>query len=309
MADSSRHSMGLVAESTYGTTPATPAFKPIRHLGTTLATAKDALVAQELRADRQITDHQYGVRQVGGDITMELNSDGGNANNTVGDMLEAVLGGTWATDVLKAGVTRRPFSILRQFEDTTTGRYHLYTGCEFNTLAITNGANQQVQMTLGVIGQDQSVGDSAPAGATFPTGGVEGQMTGILGSVNEGGGAIGVVTEASFTLENGLEIRPVIGSQLTLEPSIGRSNATGQIVVYYEDSSLLAKFLSETESSLDFTTEDADGNQYVFDFPKIKYSGGDVPVSGQGAVTLTMPFQALYDTVETTNLKITRVEV
>lgn len=301
MATSSRHAMGMELESTYGTTPATPVFDALRHLGTTLATAKDALVAQELRADRQISDHQYGVRQVGGDITSELTYGG-----TVDDILEAALGGTWATDVLKAGTTRRSFSIMRDFSDITTGRYQLYTGCEFNTLALTNAANSQLQLTLGVIGQDMSSGDSAPAGATFPAAATSGQMTGTLGAVNEGGSSIGVVTEVNFTLENGLEIKPVIGSQLTLEPSIGRSDVTGQMTAYFETNAQLLKFLNETASSLDFTAVDAAGNSYLFDFPNIKYSGGDNPTSGEGAIAVTMPFQALYDATDTSNLVITR---
>lgn len=304
MANSSRHTMGMELEVTYGTTPATPAFDAIRHLGTTLATAKDALVAQELRADRQISDHQYGVRQVGGDITAELTYGG-----TVDTILEAALGGTWATDVLKAGTTRRSYSISRYFEDLTAGHYHLFTGCEFNTLSLTNAANNQLQLSLGLLGQDMNVSDTDFAGATRPDAATTGQMTGTLGTVNEGGSGVGVVTEVNFTLENGLEIKPVIGSQLTLEPSIGRSDVTGTMTAWFESDTLMAKFLDETTSSLDFTAVDAAGNTYLFDFPNIKYTGGDVPVSGQGAVSLTMPFQALYSVADVSQLVITRTSV
>jgi len=302
MANASRHSLSMIVEATYGTTPATtPQFDAVRHLSTTLGLTKDALVAQELRADRQISDHQYGVRQVGGDIVAELTYGG-----TVDTILEAVLGGTWTTNVLKAGTTRRSYSILRRFLDLSAGHYHLFKGCEFNTLSLQNAANDRVQMTAGVIGQDLAIASAAPAGATFPAAATTGQMTGILGAVSEGGSPLGIVTEVSFSLENGLEIRPVIGSNKTLEPSIGRSNCTGQVVVYFEDATQLTKFVDETSSSLDFTCTDAAGNDLKFEFPNIKYSGGDLPAQGQGAITLTMPFQALYDSGDATQIIVTR---
>jgi len=52
IATGARHSMAYVAETVYGTTPATPAFKAIRHTGTTLALSKTTYTSAELRADR-----------------------------------------------------------------------------------------------------------------------------------------------------------------------------------------------------------------------------------------------------------------
>ena len=72
MANGSRHSMRYVAEATYGTTPATPAFKPIRHTSTTLGLSKESLQSEEIRDDRQIADFRHGAYQVGGDMNIEL---------------------------------------------------------------------------------------------------------------------------------------------------------------------------------------------------------------------------------------------
>ena len=301
MANSSQHYMGLIAESTYGTTPATPAFLAVRHLNTTLGISKDALLSQELRSDRNISDHQYGVRQIAGDIVMEATYGG-----TVDTLLEAALGGTWTADVLENGTTRRSFSIMRDFTDITTGRYNLFTGCEVNTFSLQNTANDRIQFTFGMMGKDLTIGDAAPAGATFGSPTTSGMMTGILGSINEGGSGTSIVTEASFTLENGLEIKPVIGSNTTLLPSIGRCNVSGSLTAYFESGTLLKKFVDETSSSLSFVISDAAGNDFTFSFPRIKYTGGDAPVSGQGAITVTLPWQALYDTGIANTMSITR---
>jgi len=48
-------------------------------------------------------------------------------------------------------------------------------------------------------------------------------------------------------------------------------------------------------------------NQYSFQFPRIKINGADVPVDGgTGSRVITLPFVALYDATEGSNLVISR---
>jgi len=303
MADSSRHALYIIPEATYGTTPATPAFLRVRITGTTLGLSKDSLISEELRSDRQIVDHQFGVKQIGGDISMELTAD-----QQLRTLMEAALMDTWETNILKAGTIRRAFSILRHFEDVPAldKKYLLYRGCEVNTMSLTNSANDRLGLTFGFVGQSQAVSSvSQPAGSTLGVAGTDSMMTGLLGAVNEGGSPISIVTEANFTLENGLEIRPVIGSDTTLFPSVGRSNVSGQVTAYFENAALLDKFIAGGTSSLSFVCNDVADKAFTFLFPKIKYTGGQPDVSGQGSVTIALPFQALYDTVTATNLRVT----
>jgi hypothetical protein len=66
------------------------------------------------------------------------------------------------------------------------------------------------------------------------------------------------------------------------------------------------KFLNETESALSVTLDGPAGDLTIL-LPRIKYSGGEVPVTGEGPVVLDMPFQALRDATAATNIQITRV--
>src|SRR5687768_2438103 len=99
IASGSRHSMSYSAESVYGTTNDTPVFKPLPHKSTTLALSKSSFQSQELRNDRQISDFRHGTRQVGGDIQCELSSQ------SFDDLLQAVMGGTWAPKATKTATT------------------------------------------------------------------------------------------------------------------------------------------------------------------------------------------------------------
>lgn len=389
MANGSRHSMRYVPEVTYGVTPANPAFRPIRHLGTTLGMSKESLQSGELRSDRQIADFRMGARQTGGDISIELSF------GSFDDLLEAVLCGTWApakttgsvqlsvtvagstykfvrtagsflTDgfdvgttliasgftnannngrffvlaatateltvqptqlqmpvaeaagarvlnslraTLKAGVLRRSFTVEREFGDMEAAAkpYHRFTGVEMNTLALTIAANAMVTGTIGTVGKGFSTDSALLAGATYAEPTTTEPVDSFTGTLNESGNPISVITEIGLNLTNGLETRFVVGSKDTIRPSIARSNVTGTVTAYFEDSSLLDKFVNEHDSNMTFETPDVDGNRYRFTIPRFKYTGGQPDVSGEGPITLSMPYQALLDPVTKTNLMIERI--
>lgn len=312
MADGSRHSLAYIEEVTRGTTPATPVFKAVRHTGTTLALSKNTMQSEEIRNDRQISDFRHGAFQVGGDISLEL------SYGSFDDLLEAVLCGTWdvdapiaGTDQLKVGTTRRYFSIERLFEDILTADkpYHRFTACEFSSLSLSISADTMITGSLSVVGSGMATDTVIITGATYGAATTTSPLDSFTGSLNEGGSAIAVITEISLTLENSLDPRFVVGSNESIQPSIGRSNVSGTITAFFENSDLLDKFINETESNIDFTLPDAAGNEYKFILPRIKYNGGQPDVSGEGPITLAMPFQALLDDTEETNFIIERTPV
>ncbi len=309
MADGSRHSMRFVLESTYGVTPATPAFDIVRHTGTTLGLSKEALQSEEIRDDRQIADFRHGARQVGGDISIEL------SYGSFDKILGALLGGTWSadtpalgTDQLKAGTTRRSFTVERYFGDILTADkpFHRFTGVEFNTLQLQINANAMITGTIGVVGKDMVTDTVIVTGATYNPATTTSPLDSFTGTLNENGTPIAVITEIQLNLDNGLDPRFVVGSKTTLRPSIGRSNVSGQITAYFENSLLLEKFINETESDIEFNLPDGAGNNLKVILPRIKYNGGQPDVQGEGPITLSMPFQALLDSTTNTNIIIER---
>lgn len=317
MSDSSSHALYITPETVYGVTDASPVWEKVRHTGTTLAITKNTSQSEEIRDDRQINDFTQGTEQVGGDISAEL------SYASFDTLLEAALCGTWAigtidadtppvgTDELTTGVTRRSFSALRHFSDQLAPKkaYHKYNGCEVNTFAISMTTDAKVSATFGIIGRGLDLDTVDPTGSTYNAVSTTRVLDSFSGVVKENGVVIGIPTEISFTLENGIEPRFVLGSRNTIRPSIGRSNLSGQLTVYFEDETFLEKFLSDADSSLEFTLPDAAGNLYTVIIPKIKYSGGQPDVSGQGSITLAMPFQAILDTTSNTNMIVRRKSV
>jgi hypothetical protein len=296
-ASGSRHSLGYIEEVVFGTTPATPAFKGFRHNSTSLNLNRAAFGSEELRPDRMIADYRAGTKSVEGNVVTEL------SQTSHDDMLAAALCGTWVGNVLKAGSVRKSFSLERHFQDIN--EFLRYRGAQVDTLQISMTTGAVVGLTFGYWAKGMDVAQAIIVGATYPAAPSTPTMDAISGSITENGIPIAVATEVTLNLANNLNPRFVIGSAESLEPSIGRSNLTGTLSAYFESSVLYQKFLTNADSSLEVVCSDGT-ESFTFLVPKLKYTGGDVPVSGEGPVSIQMPFQGILDPVTGTNFQITR---
>lgn len=296
-ASGSRHSLGYVKELVFGTIPATPVFKKFRHNSTSLNLNRASFGSDELRSDRMIADFRAGTKSVEGNVVTEL------SQTSHDDMLAAALCGAWAGDVLEAGAVRNSFTLERNFEDI--GQYLRYRGSQVDTLQISMTTGAVVGLTFGFWAKAMDVAQAIVAGATYEDAPDTPTMDAISGSILEDGVPIAVATEVTLNLANNLNPRFVIGSAESLEPSIGRSNLTGTLSAYFEDVTLYQKYLSNANSSLEIECSDGSAS-YTFLVPRLKYTGGDVPVTGEGPVSIQMPFQGILDPVTGTNFQITR---
>ncbi len=127
------------------------------------------------------------------------------------------------------------------------------------------------------------------------------------GNISNGRSAISLVTSIDFSIQNALAPTFVVGSDAAQSLEYGRAVVEGTMTVYYEDATLINKVLNETESSIEVSVDDPTGsNSYTFLFPRVKYNGASVPVQNPQSRLITMPFVALYDAAEDTNIKLTR---
>jgi hypothetical protein len=307
-AQGSNQSVAFIVEATYGTTPATPVMKPLRSTGNTLALTKDTIQSEEITSDRQIAYFKHGNKQVGGGVDFEL------AYTDFDDLLEAVMCGTWdadnpatGTDRLIAGLTRRSFTIERHFADIS--KYIRYTGAELNEMSLSVSPNANITGSFSIIGKTQDGTNAIVSGATYPDVAGGGPFDSFSGVISEGGVTTAIVTQIDFTVANGIEPLFVIGDDTVSSTSIGKSVVTGTVTAYFAGVELLNKFVAETASALVFTLTDDAGNALSFNFPKIKYTGGQPDVSGDGPVSIALDFQALLDSTTGSQLVIDRTPV
>lgn len=289
------HGLYYVEEVTWGTTPLTPPMTAVRHFECDLNLTKGNFMSKELRSDRAIVDSRHGVKRVEGGFSFEISYE------AFDDFLEAVLGGTWTSDKVAQGVTKRYFSILRRFSDIT--QFMLFSGCAPNIFTLEVKPEGMIEGKFSFIGKDMTT--TLPTGLAYTgTAPTYSPMDSFTGTLQEGGSPIATITAISLSLENGLEPAIVVGSNVAAGISWGRSKLTGKVSAMFDDLTLYTKFVNETETSIEFELSDGT-RSYTFLMDRVKYNAATADVKDEKPVVLDMPFDALHDAVYT-NLQITR---
>jgi hypothetical protein len=298
-AQGSRSSLSYIVESAFGTTP-TGNFTNLPFSTHSLNLTKDRVAGNDIQADRMPRVDRHGNRQVSGDISVDLR------DGDYDPFLESAMLNTWTTNVLKVGTTPKFFSVEDYAADIDQAR--LFTGLAVSTMGISLAPNQMVTTTFGMVGKDMSIGavqktQTAASGAA-PFDAYSGDVS--IGNVG-GAAPVAIVTSLDFTLTNSFAPTFVIGDNAAPSLEYGRAEVEGTLTAYFEDASLINRFLNETETEIEVSVDDPTGaNAYSFLFPKVKINSADVGVDGPTSRMISMSFVALYDATEGTNLKITR---
>jgi len=299
-AQGSRSSLSYIAETSFGTTPSTPTFANLPINSHSLDLTKDRVEGNEIQADRMTRVDRHGNKQAGGSIEVDLRK------GDYDELLESAFFNSYATNVLKVGTTPKFFTIEDAANDIS--QFRLFTGMAVSTASFSIAPNQMVTATFDMVGKGMT-----QAGTTGSTGGTPTASTtnspfdSYSGTITDGGSGISIVTSIDFSLSNSLAPTFVVGADNAQSLEFGSAVVEGTMTVYYEDETLINKFLNETESSITVSVDDPTGsNAYTFEFPRVKYNGASVPLQNPQSRLITLPFVALYDSVEGTNLKMTR---
>lgn len=298
-AQGSRSQLTYVVESSFGATPSAPAMITIPYNTHSLSLTKERVQGEEIQADRIPRVDRHGNRQVGGDIVVELR------DTDYDDLIESAFFNTFTSaGELTIGTSQQFLTIEDGALDIS--EYRQFVGCGVSSMSVSIAPNQMVNTTFSLVGQDMT--QSSTSLDSTPTAASGGEpFDSFSGTISEGGSPIAIVSSLDFSITNSLAPTFVVGDNTTPQLEFGRAVVEGTVVAYYEDEALINKFLNETESSLQVVLDDpASGSTYTFDFPAIKYNGADVPVANPQSRLITLPFVALYDSSDATNVKLTK---
>lgn len=299
-AQGSRSQLAFKAETTVGTPVTVDTVLPINTHSLNLT--KERVAGNEIQADRMARVDRHGNKQAGGDIVVDLRKD------TYDEfILSALLStDTFASngDAATVGTTPSFFTIEDQMLDINKARK--FTSMHVSSMAMSIAPNQMVQTTFGFVGTNM-VSNQTPTSVT-PAASNPIPVDAYTGTISVGGSTVALITSMDLSLNNNFSPAFVIGSASAAEVNYGRATVEGSISAYVEDTATLYDlFVDETESSIEVQVLDLDGNGYTFTVPRAKLNGGDIPLGGEEARIVTMPFVGLYDSTAGTNLKVTKV--
>lgn len=302
MADGSLHSLAICAESTYGTAPTAPTWDNLPLSSFSGGLSFDTLIDDTIRADRNIVDVRNGAKKVQFELPVKPRY------GAYDQIIEACLCGTWTGNVLKNGVTYRSFTTERKFADISDKPYIRHLGTEVNKWSLNVKANNFVESSFGFMAQNVVDDASQIASSTYNAAPTSNRaFDSFTGSISEGGSAIGVVSEIAIEMTNNMELRPVVGSPLTLRPSKLLFNVSGTMTTYFNSAALLDKFLGSTSTSVTLVLTDKGSNSWTISLPSVFYVGdGNADVKGPGPVMQALKFQAVYNASAAATIQITR---
>lgn len=301
--NSSQTRLAYVAESTYGTTPATPTMQIMRVTGEGLKPALSYITSDEIRADRNVPDLTLVGSEAGGNIDFEL------SYGSMDDVLESLMYSTWSTNVLKNGVTQKSFTIEKTFEAGTTDQYHRFTGSIVNTLSLKMEAKKAITGSFGFVSKGMSSAQAIISGATYTavnSNPVINAATNFT-SLTMTGISSPKLMSLNIDISNQLKQQPVIGSIDSNAITAGTFIVTGSFDAYFETNDMYDSYLNDTSTNLSFTIGGAGSKNYAFSMGKVKFSDGEILAGAANQdVMARMKFQALYYASDAATLKITR---
>lgn len=302
MTDTSQTRLAYIPEVTYGVTPATPAFKNLRFTGENFKIGSQYVSSNEIRADRSVADSTLVAREAAGGFGFEL------SYGSFDDMLEALLQGTWATNVLKNGTTLKSFTFEKTMKGITD-QYHRYTGQVISAMQLAIKAREMVTGTFTTMGKAGTTAQAIIASATYAAV----NTNPVINAANNvaGLGITGItapkVMELNLSIDNNMRQQPVIGDLFSKGVGAGRCNVSGDMTLYFETQEAYDLYLADTYTDLTFTLGGLSTLKYVFVLPKIKLTDGEVINGGNDQdVMLKVPFTAVYGTSDAASIKITR---
>lgn len=299
----SRSGLSYVKEVTFGTTPTTPSLIQLPFTSHSLNLSKERVVGNDIQPDRMVRTDRHGNRSAAGDIVVDLRKA------DYDPLLESAFFNTFSTNVLKIGTTPAYFSIEDAAADIS--QFRLFTGMAVSSLSVSIRPNQMVTATFSMVGRDMSISNtSVDAVKTASSNNAPFDSYSGLMRIGNAGAALNnlaVVTGIDFTINNSLAPTFVVGSALAPEMEFGMASVEGTLTAYFDDSALINRFLNETQTALEVSVDDPTGtSDYTFLFPRVKFNGANVPVENPQSRIVTIPFVALFDSVEATNVKLTR---
>ena len=286
-------------------TQATGDFTTARFETNDLDTMIGNLVNNEIRSDREVQDERHGNRHGTCQIVTPLIFEDHDT------FIESAMFNTFGSDSVKIGTTPQYLSIEDGALDINQYRMGVDMVCDSMAVSIQANATNPVRTTFQFVGTNVSnpAGSSSGGTAIAPTNNSPfDQYTGALyENAEESGDEVGVVTGLDFTINNSVAPVFVIGQQTAPFLEFGRGRVSGTATILYESATWINRFLNETETVLVMNLTDPDGNVMEFRFPRVKFTGGNVPVANEQSRIITLPFTALReDAAGGTALQITK---
>ena len=304
--DSANKQTAVVAETTQGTTPATPAFKLLRDIRVSGAPQRPNSRSPERRSDRRAFAMVKGLATYPKTIEMPWVRDAGT------DVLwESLMMSAFSSDVLKDASTKKFFTLEEKYEGGATDPYRRTRGCMIDSAQISFRNGEAGMISFGLKGMGETTATTAIAGSTYanPTPGYDPSTPADIVVNGLFGTTAPRVKSLSMSITNKLAEEYGFGSADPAAIGLGEYDVSGTVEFYF---SALADYSTFVTKQSGLTLDLTIGATTLFKdrlvMPNCDVWNPNVDDPGQtGSHSVSLQWMAKYDTSSTADLSLTRL--
>lgn len=297
----SQHRLGIILETVYGTTPATPALTEV------LITRLRKNVSMGAIRSAQIRSHPFLDRMLPGAKTQDLEIGGELQYGNYDIFLQMLAGQAWAANILKMGDALLGATLESRMSGGTA-LYDQFTGAFVNRIEFSVSAEDEspVGLTIGMAALTSELDSTVTLATTTPAAANVDPFVYTEG-LTEIDGVARPVTSITFRAERAVDPLRVIGSSQAREMVPGDFTLTGSITTPLEDGVESAQ-LEGFESVPIHLRLNMPGDTIYLDFliHLAKFISMGRSIEGRGALMQEIEFEAIYSASDATVMTITR---
>ena len=287
-------SVGYILETVPGETPATPAWQLLPVTGNELQGNISTETSAVLRTDRQIDDTIPVDSNIEGSIPFEVSY------------------APWKTLLASLVATGDPDSYSFRKKISVPGEsdsYFYYRGCQISSAEFSFQTASILSASLGIVGFTEEPTATAVSGETevaIPAYSIMNSVTSIT-TLDVTGLPVGTEIESiDVNVDNNVTPAKAIGTLGAVDLAQFTMDVTGNINVYFENTTIFQNFQNNQSFAINIIVTDADGNTIEIDMPKCKFESLQSPVPGKDEFFFAGgTYRALRDETEGYTIKFT----
>ena len=204
------------------------------------------------------------------------------------------------------GTTQSSFTIERQYGDLSN-EWAQYLGQVIGKLNFDFSLKQPAKGSFEFMGKSEaSVTASSGSGTDAATTTDVMNTVSNIQSILENNAAY-TCNNLKIDLANNNRGRENLGTLGLASIGDGKVFLTGSHTAYYSSKTIMDKLLNDTKTSLALIIEDAAGNAYIIELPRMKYVDGKRVAGGENTdIVAEMQFEAYRHPTEDTSIRITK---
>jgi hypothetical protein len=285
-------------ESVFKTTPASGTSIIFPYVKESLRMNRNLISSNTIRSSRNPQMPVRGNRDVSGTIDFELAPQ-------YGLLLKHVFGDTATTGsyvhTYKVGTLPAGMTIEKYFPDLAVPYWFKYNGCKVNSFKVAIKPEGMITSSVDILGAKETLS----SGGSFdynPTDRGHTPFDGFECTLLEGGSSLGIGTDVSFTIDNGLDGNTYVidgtGERYSLPE--GFAKVTGNVKCLFESVAMYNKAIAHTETSLVITFTKGTGagtsgnEKLIFNFDELVFKPAAPVVEGPTGLFVSLDFEAYY---------------